>query len=268
MDTNFEKQYGKWALITGGTSGIGGELANQLAKKGLNIVLVARRKNKLDEKASELSSKYDVEVRTISADLTNSEEIAKVIQKTDDLEIGMLIPCAALETHGLFSKISLEKELDMIQLNVSTAYTLAHHFGAKMIERKRGGILFVSSMIGHMPNPYFSNYAGTKAYILNLASSLNGELKKHNVDVTVLSPGPTDTPMINNSDMDASKFPMSIQSPALVAKIGLDALGNKPVVIPGFKNNMMVKMTNMMPKNVAIKMGANMVEKALDPSLL
>ncbi len=268
MDTNFEKQYGKWALITGGTSGIGGELANQLAEKGLNIVLVARRQNLLDEKANDLTSKYEVKVRTISADLTNAEEIAKVIQNTSELEIGMLIPCAALETHGLFSKISLEKELAMIQLNVATAYTLAHHFGSKMIERKRGGILFVSSLIGHMPNPYFSNYAGTKAYILNLASSLNGELKKHNIDVTVLSPGPTDTPMINDSDMDLSKFPMSIQSPALVAKVGLDALGNKPVVISGFKNNMMVKMTNMMPKKIAIKMGANMVEKALDPSLL
>ena len=143
-----------------------------------------------------------------------------------------------------------------------------NNFEQKLIKRKRGGILFVSSMIGHMPNPYFSNYAATKAYILNLGLSLNGELKKHGIDVSVLSPGPTDTPMISGTDMDLTKLPMSVQPASYVAKVGLDALGKKPVVIPGFKNNMMVTTTNMMPVKVAIKMGANMIEKVLDSDVL
>lgn len=265
---NYKQKYGSYALVTGGTSGIGAEFCTQLAEKGLNIVLVARRQNLLDEKAAELSQKYKIDVKTIQADLTLNADIQKVIEGTKELEIGLLIPCAALETHGLSAKIDLQKELAMIQLNVVTAFTLSHHFSQKMIERKRGGILFVSSMIGHMPNPYFSNYAATKAYILNLGASLNGELKKHGIDVSVLSPGPTETPMLTGSDMDITKLPMSVQSPSYVAKVGLDALGKKPVVIPGLKNNVMVTMTNMMPTKVAIKMGADMVEKVLDPAML
>jgi len=265
---DYKQKYGSYALVTGGTSGIGAEFCSQLAEKGLNIVLVARRQNLLDEKAAELRQKYNIDVKTIQADLTLQADIQKVIEGTKDLEIGLLIPCAALETHGLFAKIDLQKELAMIHLNVITAYTLSHHFSQKMIERKRGGILFVASMIGHMPNPYFSNYAATKAYILNLGTSLNGELKKHGIDVSVLSPGPTETPMLTGSDMDVTKLPMSVQPASYVAKIGLDALGKKPVVIPGFKNNMMVTMTNMMPIKVAINMGANMIEKVLDPEML
>lgn len=264
----FKTKYGKWAIVTGGTSGIGAEFANQLAEKGLNIVLVARRQPVLDEKAAQLKSEFNVDVITIQADLTKNEDLLKVIDGCFDLEIGLLIPCAAIENHGLITKLTLKDELALIQLNVTATYALTHHFAGEMIKRKRGGILFVSSMIGHMPNPYFSNYAASKAYVLNLGTSLNGELKKYGIDVSVLSPGPTETPMLNGTDMDASKLPMSVQKPGYVATIGLNALGNKAVVIPGFKNNMMVTTTNMMPTNVAIKMGANMIEKVLDPDLL
>jgi len=265
---DFKSKYGEWALITGGTSGIGEEFAKQLAEQGLNIILVARRQTLLDEKAFSLKNKYSVEVKTIQADLTKNEDIRKVMDGADGLEVGLLIPCAGIENHGMITRISLEKELALIQLNITTAYTLSHHFASKMVERKRGGILFVSSMIGHMPNPYFANYAGSKAYILNLGMSLNGELKPHGIDVSVLSPGPTETPMLNGSDMNVKDLPMSVQKPDYVAKVGLDALGKKPVVIPGFKNNMMVSTTNMMPNKVAIKMGADMIAKVLDPDLL
>ena len=266
--TEFKDKYGPWALVTGGTSGIGAEFVDQLAEKGLNIVLVARRQNLLDEKTAELKNKYGVEVKSIQADLTKSEDLQIIKDGTSSLEVGLLIPCAALENHGLMTKLSLEKELAMIQINITATYTLAHHFAGKMIERKRGGILFVSSMIGHMPNPYFSNYAGSKAYILNLGTSLNGELQRYGVDVSVLSPGPTETPMLTGTDMDTSSLPMSVQTPQYVAKVGLDALGKKPVVIPGFKNNLMVTMTNMMPVKVAIKKGADMIGNALDPAWL
>jgi len=265
---SFKQKYGSYALITGGTSGIGEEMTKQLAEKGLNIVLVARRQNLLDEKAAALKTKYGVDVKTIQADLTKNEDIQKVIDGTKYIEVGLLIPCAAIENHGLMTKINLEKELALIQLNVTTTYILTHHFANKMVERKRGGILLVSSIIGHMPNPYFSNYAASKAYVLNLGTSLNGELKKYGIDVSVLSPGPTDTPMVTNSDMDITKLPMTVQSPQYVAQVGLNALRKKPVVIPGFKNNMMVTTTNIMPIKFAIKMGASMVEKVLDPDQL
>lgn len=265
---SFKEKYGPYALVTGGTSGIGEELTRQLADKGLNIILVARRQNLLDEKAADLKRVYGVEVKTITADLTKNEELQKVIDGAADVEVGLFIPCAAVENHGMIAKISLEKELALIQLNITATYALTHHFAGKMVERKRGGILLVSSIIGHMPNPYFSNYAASKAYVLNLGASINGELKKHGVDVSVLSPGPTETPMLTGTDMDMSKLPMTIQTAQYVAEVGLNALGEKPVAIPGFKNNLLVTTTNMMPIKVAIKMGADMTEKMLDPELL
>ena len=191
----YKEKYGKYALITGGTSGIGAAFADQLAQKGLNIVLVARRENLLQSKATELIQKYKIDVKTIQADLTKTEDFNKIFYATENLELGLVIACAGMENHGLFTKIDSLKLINEIQLNITSLMAITHHFVKKMMPRKRGGVLLVSSMIGHMPNPYFSNYAGTKAFVLNFGTSLNGEMKKYNIDVTVLSPGPTNTPM-------------------------------------------------------------------------
>ncbi|MGL1886002.1 MAG: SDR family NAD(P)-dependent oxidoreductase [Reichenbachiella sp.] len=260
---SFKQKYGSYALITGGTSGIGEEMAKIVASKGVNIILVARRENVLSEKAEMLKKEYGVEVKTISADLTKKEDLDKVLQETDGLEVGLLIPNAAIENHGFMMDLDLEKELAAIQMDVTAVYTLTHHFGKKMAERGRGGILLISSMIGHMPNPYFSNYAAIKAYVANLGFSLNYELKKKGVDVTVLSPGPTDTPMLNGAmgEMDISKMPMTIQQPDYVAKLAIDGLGNKPHVIPGFKNTLMVRMAKMMSIATSINSGGKMMDK-------
>jgi short-subunit dehydrogenase len=263
---SFKQKYGSYALITGGTSGIGEEMAKIIASKGVNIILVARRQNVLSEKADMLKKEYDVEVKTISADLTKKEDLDKVLQETEALEVGLLIPCAAIENHGFMMDIDLEKELAAIQMDISSVFAMTHHFGKKMAERGRGGILLVSSMIGHMPNPYFSNYAGIKAYVANLGFSLNYELKKKGVDVTVLSPGPTDTPMLNGAmgKMDISKMPMTIQKPEYVAQLAIDGLGKKAHVIPGFKNTLMVRMAKMMSISTSINSGGKMMDKVMN----
>lgn len=112
-----------------------------------------------------------------------------------------------------------------------------------MVQYGRGGILLVASLIGHMPNPYFSNYAGSRAYVVNFGTSLHWEMKKKGVDVTVLSSGVTDTPMSKSEDIDWPKAPFSIMSPKATAEIALKGLGNKPLVIPGTKNRIMIFMT-------------------------
>lgn len=261
---NYKEKYGEYAIITGGTSGIGAAFADQLAKKGLNIVLVARRENLLQSKAAELTQKYKIEVKTIQADLTKTEDYSKIFDATEHLEIGLVIACAGMENHGLFTKIDAQKLINEIQLNVTSLMAITHHYVQKMVPLKRGGVLLVSSMIGHMPNPYFSNYAGTKAFVVNFGMSLNGEMKKHNIDVTVLSPGPTNTPMVEGMNVDMTKFPMTTHQPEYTARVGLDALGKKPIVIPGFKNTMMVKMSNIIPIKIAIKSGADMISKSMN----
>ncbi len=265
---DFKERYGSWALITGGTSGIGEEMTKIVASRGLNIVLVARRQEVLTEKANSLQSQYGIEVKTISADLTKQEDLDRIISETEALEIGLIIPNAAIENHGMLIDIPLEKELAALQMDVVSVLTMTHHFGKKMAARGRGGILLVSSMIGHMPNPYFANYAGMKAYVANLGFSLHYELKQKGVDVTVLSPGPTDTPMLKGASdqMDITKMPMDIQKPDYVAQLAIEGLGKQAHVIPGKKNTIMVRMTKSMSTQKQINAGGKMMDKVMTTS--
>ncbi|MCL1043970.1 hypothetical protein BCT86_01520 [Vibrio breoganii] len=261
MGISFKEKYGDWALITGATSGIGAEMASQIAAKGLNVVLVARREKELEEQATLLTERYGIKATTVSADLSTSEGVEKV--KQIDKSIGLLVLAAGIEVNGSFAKSSLEQELKMIQLNVTSVLQLTHHFTPAMIERKRGGILMVSSLSGHMVSPYFSNYAGTKAYVLQLGASLHGELKPKGIDVTVLSPGLTTTPMTADNGVDWSKLPMVAKDPAEVAEIAINGLGRKAVVVPGKRNRMTAILSGIISHQKQAIMGESMIGKAM-----
>lgn len=263
MAKTFKQKYGDWALVTGATSGIGAELADQIAAKGLNILLVARKEAELKEYAAKLATKHGVETAIIPADLATSEGVAKV--KAAEQEIGLLVPGAGLEVNGAFEKTSYEAELKVIQLNVTATFELAHHFSRGMVARGHGGILFIASLSGQMPNPYFANYAGTKAYVLNLGASLYGELGRKGVDVTVLSPGLTATPMVADNGMEWAKTPMVAMDPSLVASLALDGLGKRPLTVPGFRNRLMLAMMRLTPLKMAAKMNEKMMRNAIDP---
>jgi short-subunit dehydrogenase len=261
MKNTFKNNYGNWALITGATSGIGAELTSQIASRGLNIVLVARKEKELAEHASQLEKRYGIATKTISADLSTSEGIEKVKLVVE--EIGLLVLAAGIEVNGAFEKTPLEAELKLIQLNVTSTLELTHHFSKTMVERKKGGILLLASLSGHMPNPYFSNYAGTKAYVLNLGASLHGELKPKGIDVSVLSPGLTNTPMVADNGMDWSKTPMTAMDPSTVAEYGLNGLGKRLISVPGGKNKMMAWMAKHMPLKMQSSMNEKMIRKAI-----
>jgi len=141
---NFKNKYGPWALITGASSGIGEEFANHLAKKGLNLVLVARRKERLEKLARQLGSEYSIQVKTVKADLLQEGFLDEVRKTTDSLEIGLLVNNAGLWKMGEYLEISQEDEFRMIDLNIKAPSILTHHFAIKMSERKRGGIINVS----------------------------------------------------------------------------------------------------------------------------
>jgi len=130
MSSNFISKYGNWALITGATSGIGAELTSQIAAKGINVVLVARKEKELAEHAISIEERYGV--KTISADLSTNERVKKVTQISK--KIGLLVLAAGLEVNGAFEKNSIEKELQTIQLNVVATLALTHHFSKGMVE--------------------------------------------------------------------------------------------------------------------------------------
>lgn len=261
---NLSKRYGSWALVSGGTSGIGAALVNQIAAEGMNIVLVARTQSTLDTQAQAVRAAHGVEVRTVSADLTDAAGLTKVIDAVADLEIGLLVPCAAIETSGYFVESSLAKQQALLQMDVVAPMVLTHHFGAKMAARRRGAILLVSSLSGCMAQPYMASYGAAKAYVLGLGAALHEEMKDFGVDVSVLSPGPTDTPMAASTGIDFGSMGMAVMKPDAVARTALAALGQRADAIPGFRSRMMVfMMTRLTPRAIGGFMFKRMLGRAL-----
>lgn len=239
--TAFAKKYGPWALVTGASSGIGEEFARQLASKGLDLVLVARRKDRLEVLARELEVNRNVNVRVVQADLSTPEGIETVKEDTADLEVGLLVNNAGTAAGmGAFIKSDIGLEETVVYLNNIAPLKLAHHFAARMGERSNGGILFTSSTSAFQPTPYLANYAASKAYLLSLGEALNAELKPKGVDVTVLVPGATKTEMATMfDDIDMSKVRMNWMEVTPVVQAALNALGKRAYVVPGSFNKIM-----------------------------
>lgn len=262
--SSMRDRYGAWALVIGGSSGIGAALATQLAREGLNLILAARTPSKLEAEAEALRTAHQVEVRTVAADLSTAAGAQQLIAAVADVEIGVFVPCAAVEHSGYFVDEPLERHTRMLQLNVISPATLVHHFAGRMAARGRGAVLLVSSLSGWMPQPYMAHYGATKAYILALGDALHHEMKAKGVDVSVLSPGPTDTPMAAGTGIDFAKMGMAVMQPAQVAAAGLAALGRKPDAVPGFRNKFMAfVMTRLMPRRWAGGLFRRMMGKAL-----
>lgn len=257
---NFKEKYGQYALITGASSGIGEEFAKQLAEKGLNLILVARRKERLEKLSKKLEERHKIKAIVVVADLLSGNFLDEITQVTDSLEVGLLVSNAGMMYIGNYLDNSLENDLKMIDLNIKVPAILTHHFVQKMVERKKGGIIYTASLLGYMGTPFASTYAGTKAHEIVKGEGLAYELKPKGIDVLVLNPGLTETEMTSNNDF--SGMPMKLMKPNLVAKSAIDALGKKVLVTPGFMNNMMIWMTKrMMSRKMNTKMFGMFMKK-------
>lgn len=250
---NLKEKYGQWALITGASSGIGAEFAKQLGKAGLNLVLVARRKEQLEIVAKAIKKQYSVTIETVSVDLIEEAFLDKIRKTTDKLNIGLLINNAGLWKMGDYLDIALKDELNMIDLNIKAPAILTHHFASRMKTQKQGGIINVASMLGYLGVPYSAVYAATKAYEIVKSEGMWYELKKQGIDVLSLNPGLTKTEMI--TEYDFSHMPMTPSSPQLVVKTTLKSLGRKSQVIPGAFNKVLgVLSKRVMSRNMNTKM--------------
>ena len=259
---NYNEKYGPWALVTGASSGIGAEFAQQLGEKGLNLVLVARRKDRLDLLAKEIEHKSKVQVHSVSVDLLSDNFLDKIREVTDTLDIGLLVNNAGMLSIGNYLDSPIEVDLQMIDLNIKVPAILTHHFAAKMVDRKKGGIIFTASMLGLMGTPYAAVYAGTKAHEIVKTEGLAYELKPKGVDVLVLNPGLTETEMTEKNDFSA--MPMKLMKPAPVAKAALDGLGKKVMVTPGVMNNVMNFMSKrLMSRQMNTNMFGGFMQKAI-----
>jgi short-subunit dehydrogenase len=194
VTTSFKKKYGHWALITGASRGLGVEFARQCAERGLNVILAATNAKLLQEQADAITRDYGVAVKIIVLDLSREDFLKEITPITDSLEIGLLVNNAGVSKVRPFLDHTPEELSRQLHVNTRAGLILAHHFGRKMADRKRGGIIFLSSGSAMYGTAYCANYAGTKAYNLILAESLWYELGRHGVDVLGFMAGSTKTP--------------------------------------------------------------------------
>ena len=236
LDPQFGERYGPWALVAGASDGIGEAFARRIAQAGINVVLLARRAALLQSLASELRQQFGVATRELVVDLTADGLLPAVREATDDLEVGLLVYNAGA-AHGAehFLDRTAEAALSMVALNCRGPVLLAHHFGARMRERRRGGIVLLSSLAALSGSAHIAVYCATKSFDMVLAEGLWHELKPVGVDAMCLVVGATLTPSMLASRGSFRDYP-GIMQPADVAGEGLGFLGRGPVWVAGAHN--------------------------------
>ncbi|HET6438650.1 MAG TPA: SDR family NAD(P)-dependent oxidoreductase [Anaeromyxobacter sp.] len=229
----FRDRYGPWALLAGASAGLGAAFARQLAARGLSLVLLARRREALDQLALELRAAHGVEARPVVADLGAAGLSEIVSRATDGLEVGLLVYNAAHSVIGPFLERPLAEQLRVVDVNCRGPLLLAHLLGTPMARRGRGGIVLMASLSGSQGNPWLASYAASKAFNLVLAEGLWAELRARGVDVVACRAGATRTPGFAAS---RPKRSVPLQSAEAVAAAALAALGRGPSVVTGALN--------------------------------
>ena len=225
--------YGPWAVVAGGSEGVGASFALQLADAGIHLVLVARKPGPLEETAARVRAK-GVEVRTLALDLVDPGAPAAVREVTDGLDVGLLVFNAGANSYGHeFVTGDMDRVRGVLDLNIAAQLALAHHFGALMKDRGRGGILLVGSLAGYMGQAQISVYSAVKAFGRVFAEGLWLELRPYGVHVLELVLGVTRTPAMERAGLRMDLPGLRVAEPDDVAREGLEHLADGPVHIAG-----------------------------------
>jgi short-subunit dehydrogenase len=256
-----KKRFGPWALVTGASSGIGREFARQIAASGINVVLVARRDTLLTELGRAISQEFDVQYRALAMDLSQEGFIAGLADATHDIDIGLVVSNAGTGNPGEFLKLDRQLLQETLRLGTMAHLDIAHHFGQKLSERRRGGIIFAGAMGAENGVPIMANDGAAKAYVHSLGEALHYEFKPLGVYVTVLAAGFTNTAVIDKFGLDPNTMPMKPMSVKQCVSEGLRGLlKNRSRVVPGRLNRIM---NALVPASLARKLEAELLGKGL-----
>jgi hypothetical protein len=232
----------EWTLVTGASSGIGWELARCFAADGSNLVLVARSEDKLRQLAGELKERHGVETVVIVQDLAEVDAAQCVFEELQrqQLHVDVLVNNAGFGMHGCFAEQSLERQLEMVCVNVLALVHLTGLLLPGMLERKRGGVLNVASTAAFQPGPGMAVYFATKAFVYSFSEALVEETAGSGVRVTCLAPGPVDTGFAATADIESTPlFKLGTFSAEKVARSGHRAFRRgRSLKVPGLKNNL------------------------------
>jgi len=238
---------GKWALVTGGSAGIGVALARELAGHGAKLILTARRVERLQTLAAELGAK-GTEVRVVAADLNDSAAPQAIYDATEGtgIQVDILINNAGLGQFGMFYKNPIEQELSQIRVNCEAMVHLSRLFVPRMVERRRGWVLVVASTASFQPIPYLNTYAATKVFDRFFAQALAAEVAQFGVKVTALCPGPTESEFFDTAR--AGTFKRRVQDTADVTRQAINALARgQRTIIPNFSGRLTAFMVRFLP---------------------
>ena len=251
----FKEKYGSWALVAGASEGIGAAFSEALAERGLNLILIARREKVLSELAQDLVSRYSIQVEEHIVDLGNSSSVRDLISSLDK-EIGLLVYNAAYSPIGYFKDVPVADLENIVSVNIQTPLLLIKTMTDSMIERKKGGIILMSSLSGIQGSPKIATYAASKSFNTILAEGLWHELKDLNVDVLACVAGAVRTPGYMNSASE--KDAPGTLDPNEVVKETLEALGSSPTLTPGsFNRFAKFIMSRLLPRRKAIQIMHN-----------
>jgi short-subunit dehydrogenase len=245
----FKMRYGPYALVCGASEGLGAAYAEALARRGLNLALIARRKNTLEDLARRLKEKYPVEVICLPVDLGDYERVKDLVGALN-VPVGLLVYNAASCPIGLFEETTEEQLARVVAVNVTAPLLLAKLLSASMIKNRRGGIVLMSSLAGIQGSPRLASYAASKAFNAILAEGLWKELKPHGVDVVASCAGAILTP--GYREAQRGRAPGTLEA-AAVAEKTLNMLGKGPTAVPGGVNRAArFLMTRILPRKLAI----------------
>ena len=247
------------ALVTGGSGGIGLEIAKVLARNGFDLVLVARTRDTLEAAAGQLEGKFGARVHVFAADLRRPDAPQAIFDflHNENIPIDVLVNNAGFGVGGEFADTKLQRELEMIQVNISALTHLTKLFLPAMIKRKAGRVLNVASTAAFQPGPLMAVYYATKAYVLSFSQALAEELRHSGVTVTALCPGPTATGLAASADLRSSRLftAFGVAHAADVAAFGVAAMMHgRRVAIPGIKNKIVAQASRFVPRAVSAKL--------------
>ncbi|MCL2121844.1 MAG: SDR family NAD(P)-dependent oxidoreductase [Clostridiales bacterium] len=228
----FREKYGEWAFVAGGSEGMGGAFCDRLAKEGMHVVVTGRHGDKIENKCRQLESDFGVQTKALVIDLGELDVLDQVKAATDGLEIGFLVYNAGLASMSLFPDRDIDFELYRLNVNVRSQLALSLWFSKGMNERKKGGIILLSSVGGIVGSPYIQTYSATKAYNFTLAEALWGELSDLGIDVMAVLPGNT----IGQNFSEVPAGTPGFQTGAEVVEEAFVHFGKEPAFIAGQHN--------------------------------
>ena len=264
-------KYGPWALIAGASDGVGAAFAESVARNGINVVLLARRAQMLDDVAGRIRGRTGVETRVLVVDLSAHDATESVTSATADLDIGLVVYCAGADADfAPFLENSISAAEGMLQRNCLIPMQLSHHYGRAMVDRGRGGVVILSSGAAFVGAPNMAAYGATKAFDMVFAEALWCEWREHGVDALGVVLGETDTPSLRRlreeRGLAGPDEPVpGATAPDEVVRAAFASLGKDPTCMAGKQIRRGVRFLNPIPRGVLVRLMIRMSRRAMGP---